>query len=411
MAADLRRPWERRVRPRQPLTPYRVRRSFRHLRDRPGTPAHLPKTTHPGPGRPPGGKNTPSPASPPRIRTSQNGRIQEGGRREERSNLKLPPCHPGERPVLRWRRAVELPVDVKELRHMTSAELSQPPPVLSNMRLPRSHHRHGVHQPAARPPPDLAPVSHANEEKRAAGQLVVLQAGRFGGCYACDDSPEPLREQVRRRIPLARFSKPRTRSRAPASGDFDQHPADLSGSGVLDPVFRSSTLPGKAPTSTSRRAPGRVRPAVYASSRPGPCVLGLRMPRPGGEKTPGRLGLLPVPSPDLPPVLQCRDFGAGDTRLSPRRRSSQQFSSPLQREPGGVSQIDMRLLPSRIASERGHFAPEGCGQLLQSAALQACACPPRRRRCRRRLKNRASLTEDHPGRDPRSRGQCRTRKP
>jgi hypothetical protein len=61
MAAGLRRPWERRARPGRPLTPYRVRRSFRHLRDRLGTPARLPKTTRPGPGRPPGGKNTPAP--------------------------------------------------------------------------------------------------------------------------------------------------------------------------------------------------------------------------------------------------------------------------------------------------------------------------------------------------------------
>ena len=30
LAADLRRPWERRPRPGRPLTPYRVRRSFRH---------------------------------------------------------------------------------------------------------------------------------------------------------------------------------------------------------------------------------------------------------------------------------------------------------------------------------------------------------------------------------------------
>ena len=61
MAADLRRPWERRARPGRPLTPYRVRRSFRHLRDRLGTPARLPKTTRPGPGRPPGKKNAPAP--------------------------------------------------------------------------------------------------------------------------------------------------------------------------------------------------------------------------------------------------------------------------------------------------------------------------------------------------------------
>ncbi|MEV5011515.1 NF041680 family putative transposase [Streptomyces sp. NPDC055692] len=61
LATDLRRPWERRPRPGKPLTPYRVRRAFRHVRDRLGTPARLPKTSHPGPGRPPGSKNTPAP--------------------------------------------------------------------------------------------------------------------------------------------------------------------------------------------------------------------------------------------------------------------------------------------------------------------------------------------------------------
>jgi hypothetical protein len=60
LADDLRRPWERRPRPGRPLTPYRVRRAFRHVRDRVGTPARLPKTTHPGPGRLPGGKNAPA---------------------------------------------------------------------------------------------------------------------------------------------------------------------------------------------------------------------------------------------------------------------------------------------------------------------------------------------------------------
>ncbi|MFE9325047.1 hypothetical protein ACFYOW_29255, partial [Nocardia sp. NPDC006982] len=61
LTVDLRRPWERRLRPGKPLTPYRVRRAFRHVRDRLGTPTRLPKTTHPGPGRPPGGRNTPAP--------------------------------------------------------------------------------------------------------------------------------------------------------------------------------------------------------------------------------------------------------------------------------------------------------------------------------------------------------------
>lgn len=61
LATDMRRPWERRPRPGKPLTPYRVRRAFRHMRDRLGTPTRLPKTSHPGPGRPPGGRNTPAP--------------------------------------------------------------------------------------------------------------------------------------------------------------------------------------------------------------------------------------------------------------------------------------------------------------------------------------------------------------
>ncbi|WP_326697433.1 transposase [Streptomyces sp. NBC_01754] len=61
LVGDLRRPWERRPRPGKPLTPYRVRRAFRHLRDRLGTPSRVPKTSHPGPGRPPGGKNAPAP--------------------------------------------------------------------------------------------------------------------------------------------------------------------------------------------------------------------------------------------------------------------------------------------------------------------------------------------------------------
>ena len=89
MAADLRRPWERRPRPGRPLTPYRVRRSFRHLRDQLGTPARLPKTTRPGPGRPPGGKNTPAPRHRLGSELRKTGHTQEGGRQEERLNLKL----------------------------------------------------------------------------------------------------------------------------------------------------------------------------------------------------------------------------------------------------------------------------------------------------------------------------------
>ncbi|GAA1012223.1 hypothetical protein Aple_008280 [Acrocarpospora pleiomorpha] len=56
LVGDLRRPWERRPRPGRPLTPYRVRRAFRHVHDRLGTSARLPKSTHPGPGALPEGR-------------------------------------------------------------------------------------------------------------------------------------------------------------------------------------------------------------------------------------------------------------------------------------------------------------------------------------------------------------------
>lgn len=55
-AADLRRPWEKPAPPER-LTPARVRRAFRHLRDKAGTPAAAPKPSRPGPGRPPGKPN------------------------------------------------------------------------------------------------------------------------------------------------------------------------------------------------------------------------------------------------------------------------------------------------------------------------------------------------------------------
>jgi hypothetical protein len=56
LAADLRRPWEKPSPPGQ-LTPARVRRAFRHLRGRTALPAHAPKPSRPGPGRPPGSRN------------------------------------------------------------------------------------------------------------------------------------------------------------------------------------------------------------------------------------------------------------------------------------------------------------------------------------------------------------------
>jgi hypothetical protein len=56
LAADLRLPWQR---PQLPgtLTPARVRRGFRRVRDTVATPAAPPKPCKPGPGRPKGSKN------------------------------------------------------------------------------------------------------------------------------------------------------------------------------------------------------------------------------------------------------------------------------------------------------------------------------------------------------------------
>ncbi|WP_308314341.1 NF041680 family putative transposase [Streptomyces sp. GbtcB7] len=56
LATDLRRPWEKPTPPNR-LTPARVRRGFRNLRAKAGSPAGAPKPSRPGPGRPPGSKN------------------------------------------------------------------------------------------------------------------------------------------------------------------------------------------------------------------------------------------------------------------------------------------------------------------------------------------------------------------
>jgi hypothetical protein len=56
LAADLRRPWEKPTEANK-LTPSRVRRGFRNLRTKTGSPAGAPKPSRPGPGRPPGSKN------------------------------------------------------------------------------------------------------------------------------------------------------------------------------------------------------------------------------------------------------------------------------------------------------------------------------------------------------------------
>jgi hypothetical protein len=56
LAEDLRRPWEKPATPGR-LTPARVRRGFRNIQAISTLPAHAPKPTAPGPGRPPGSRN------------------------------------------------------------------------------------------------------------------------------------------------------------------------------------------------------------------------------------------------------------------------------------------------------------------------------------------------------------------
>ncbi|MER6312052.1 transposase, partial [Streptomyces sp. NPDC001657] len=56
LSGDLRRPWEKPAPPNK-LTPAPVRRGFRNLRARTGSPASAPKPSRPGSGRPPGSKN------------------------------------------------------------------------------------------------------------------------------------------------------------------------------------------------------------------------------------------------------------------------------------------------------------------------------------------------------------------
>lgn len=61
LAADLRRPWERRPDPTRPLPPGRVRRGFPNIRPYLGTPTRVAKPTRPGPGRPKGSRSGPAP--------------------------------------------------------------------------------------------------------------------------------------------------------------------------------------------------------------------------------------------------------------------------------------------------------------------------------------------------------------
>lgn len=56
LALDLRLPWEKPL-PAHRLSPARVRRGFRNIRTKTGSPASAPKPCRPGPGRPPGSRN------------------------------------------------------------------------------------------------------------------------------------------------------------------------------------------------------------------------------------------------------------------------------------------------------------------------------------------------------------------
>jgi hypothetical protein len=72
LAADLRRPWEKRPDPARPLPPGRVRRGFANIRPRLGTPARVAKPTRPGPGRPKGSLSGPAPRYPVPKKTGTN---------------------------------------------------------------------------------------------------------------------------------------------------------------------------------------------------------------------------------------------------------------------------------------------------------------------------------------------------
>src|SRR5438132_8123836 len=74
LAADLRRPWEKRPGPARPLPPGRVRRGFTNIRPRLGTPAHVAKPARPGPGRPKGSAKGPAPRYPVPKKTGTTGK-------------------------------------------------------------------------------------------------------------------------------------------------------------------------------------------------------------------------------------------------------------------------------------------------------------------------------------------------
>jgi hypothetical protein len=85
LAADLRRPWEKRPGPSRPLSPGRVRRGFTNIRRHLGTPARVAKPARPGPGRPKGSLSGPAPRHPVPKKT---GTTDNTHTRKRRSKVK-----------------------------------------------------------------------------------------------------------------------------------------------------------------------------------------------------------------------------------------------------------------------------------------------------------------------------------
>jgi hypothetical protein len=83
LAADLRRPWEKRPDPARPLPPGRVRRGFANIRPRLGTPARVAKPARPGPGRPKGSVSGPAPRHPVPKKTGNNDKPDAPNRRSK----------------------------------------------------------------------------------------------------------------------------------------------------------------------------------------------------------------------------------------------------------------------------------------------------------------------------------------
>jgi hypothetical protein len=86
LAADLRLPWQR-PQPPGAMTPARVRRGFRAVRETLGTPAAPPRPSRPGPGRPKGSKNKHKAPRPPVGKRN----LKRANRAKRKTRAKPPP--------------------------------------------------------------------------------------------------------------------------------------------------------------------------------------------------------------------------------------------------------------------------------------------------------------------------------